>query len=283
MKILEKKILNDQQGMRLTKIRLASPAIARKAQPGQFILLMVHEKGERIPLTIAESDPSAGTITLIFQEVGHTTKLLGKKNAGESLYSLVGPLGHASEIPRNERIILMGGGVGIAEILPVARAVKKAGNTVVSILGARTKDLLILTEEVGETSDRLIICTDDGSAGEKGLVTDALKKLLAEKEPYHRVFCVGPVPMMRAVSETTRPFGIKTIVCLNTIMMDGTGMCGGCRLVEGGQVKFCCVDGPDFDGHQVDFADLVQRQRRFLEEEKMSLQHACRLEGAPSR
>ncbi|HRY28490.1 MAG TPA: sulfide/dihydroorotate dehydrogenase-like FAD/NAD-binding protein [Elusimicrobiota bacterium] len=279
MRIIEKNTLNDTQGMRLTRMRFEAPAIARKALPGQFILLMVHEKGERIPLTIVETDAAAGTLTLIFQEVGHTTKLLGKKNVGDSLYSLVGPLGHPSEIPRNERVILVGGGVGIAEILPVARAVKAAGNHVVSVLGARTKDLLLLTREVGETSDRLLICTDDGSAGEKGLVTDVLKKLLAEPEPTHRIFCVGPVPMMRAVSETTRPSGIKTIVCLNTIMMDGTGMCGGCRLIEGGKARFCCVDGPDFDGHAVDFADLVQRQRRFREEEMKSLDHACRLEG----
>lgn len=272
MKIIDKKTLADSQGIKITKIVVENPTIAPKALPGQFVLLMVSEMGERVPLTVVESQADRGTLTLIFQEVGFSTKLLGQKKIGESLYSLAGPLGHATDIRRYGKVIMVGGGVGIAEILPVARAFKAAGNAVISIIGSRTKDLMILENEMRDCSDQLFITTDDGTLGEKGFVSSVLNRILSGDRDYQLVYCVGPVPMMRVVSEVTRPFGVKTIVCLNAIMMDGTGMCGGCRLVEDGKVKFCCVDGPEFDGHRVDYAELIQRQKRFLDEEKLALQ-----------
>ncbi|MFH2138049.1 MAG: sulfide/dihydroorotate dehydrogenase-like FAD/NAD-binding protein [Candidatus Omnitrophota bacterium] len=266
MKILKKERIAEN----LTKFVIDAELIAEKALPGQFIILMGSKEGERIPLTIVDTDTERKTITIIFQEVGYTTKLLGKMNPGDSLYSLVGPLGHPTPIKNYGKVIILGGGVGIAELLPVVRALKTAGCMITSILGGRTAELVILRDQIKEFSDQLIITTDDGSLGQKGLVTDPLKNLLEESSDYGLVFCVGPVPMMRAVSTVTRPFKIKTLVCLNSIMIDGTGMCGGCRVTVGNERKFTCVDGPDFDGHEVDFEELMVRQNRFIAHEKQS-------------
>ncbi|MFH1460081.1 MAG: sulfide/dihydroorotate dehydrogenase-like FAD/NAD-binding protein [Candidatus Omnitrophota bacterium] len=271
MKILAKeKITKD-----LTKFIIEAPLIAEKALPGQFIMLMVNKEGERIPLTIVDSDKENKCITIIFQEVGYTTKLLAGLTVGDSLYSLVGPLGKPTPIKNYGNIIVVGGGVGIAELLPVVRALKQAGCSITSILGGRTADLVILKEQINEYSDALYITTDDGSLGQKGIVTDPLKKLIEKKSNYNLVFCVGPLPMMRAVSNLTKQFDIYTLVCLNSIMIDGIGMCGGCRVTIGGETKFTCVDGPDFDGHQVDFNELMDRQKRFIPHENRSL---CKLE-----
>lgn len=280
MKIIQKEILADIQNTRLVKFVIESPAIASNARPGQFVVLMPRSRGERIPLTIVDSNPQNGTITIIVQEAGFSTKLLGTLAVGDSLYSLTGPLGHPTPIRKYGKILMVGGGVGIAELFPIVRALKQAGNTVYSILGARTKDLLILKDDIAQWSDNIFVATDDGSFGEKGFVSDILKNILAHDPAFNRCYCVGPVPMMRVVSEVTRPYAIKTDVCLNAIMLDGTGMCGCCRVTEAGNMKFCCVDGPDFDGHLVDFDDLISRLKRFIPQEKHALEvmhsHACR-------
>ncbi|UCG35772.1 MAG: sulfide/dihydroorotate dehydrogenase-like FAD/NAD-binding protein [Candidatus Omnitrophota bacterium] len=286
MKILTKEILAQTSDTRITKIEIEAPLIAKKVQAGQFVLLMVTEKGERIPLTVVGNDPQRESITLIFQEVGYSTKILGTLNIEDSLYALVGPLGHPTPIKNYGRILVIGGGVGIAEILPVAKALKEAGNVVYSILGARTKELLILKNEIKSYSDNLYIATDDGSLGQKGFVSNILEKILKEDKDFQLVYCVGPVPMMKVVSNVTRPYKIKTLVCLNAIMLDATGMCGGCRLIEGGKVKFCCVDGPEFNGHEVDFDELMHRQGRFINEEKVSLRklkHKCKLDSGKKK
>ncbi|EKD26572.1 MAG: hypothetical protein ACD_79C01117G0002 [uncultured bacterium] len=281
MKILSKSIVADVQNTRLTKYVIDSPMIAKKAQPGQYVILMVKEEGKRIPLTLVDSDKEKGTITLIAQELGYSTKLLGTLKEGDSLYSLAGPLGQPTHIDNYGKVLIVGGGVGIAELYPIVKALKQAGNTIYSILGSRTSQLLILKDEIGKYSDQLFITTDDGSEGEKGFVSTVLDRILKKDPDFNLVHCVGPVPMMRVVSNVTKPYKIKTIVCLNAIMLDGTGMCGGCRIIEDGKTKFCCVDGPDFDGHLVDFDDLVNRQKRFVEEEKQSLKklsnHECKV------
>lgn len=270
MKIIAKESITKD----LTKFVIQSPLISKKALPGQFIVLMVNEAGERIPLTIVDADKDKGLVTIIFQEVGYTTKLLGKLEEGDSLYSLVGPLGKPTEIKNYGKVIVVGGGVGIAELLPVVKALKGAGCEVSSILGGRNEKLVILRDQVREFSDQLYITTDDGSLGEKGLVTDPLKRLLSENPDWGLVFCVGPVVMMKAVSDLTRGYNIETIVCLNAIMVDGTGMCGGCRVTVDNKTKFTCVDWPDFDGHKVDFNELMTRQKRFLQHEDKSM---CKL------
>lgn len=271
MKIIKKqRIAKD-----LTKFIIKSELIAEKALPGQFIILMVCKEGERIPLTIVDIDKKNKTITIIFQEVGYTTKLLGRLEAGDSLYSLVGPLGHPTPIRNYGKVVVLGGGVGIAELLPVVHALKDAGCKITSILGGRTAELVILQEQIKQYSDKMFITTDDGSLGEKGLVTAPLKRLLENDSNYGLVFCVGPLLMMKAVSDATLPYNIKTLVCLNSIMIDGTGMCGCCRVTVDGQTKFTCVDGPDFEGHKVDFNELMTRQKRFIAHEKDSL---CKLE-----
>lgn len=271
MKIIAKKVLADTGDTRIIKMDVESSVIAGKAATGQFVILMAAEQGERIPLTIVERDLERGVITLIFQELGYSTKLLGRLNPGDSLFSMVGPLGRPTSLKNYGKIFIVAGGVGIAEALPLVKGLKTSGCAVYSILGARTKDLLILKDEIKAYSDKLYITTDDGSWGEKGLVSDILTKILKEEEGFKLVYCVGPAPMMKAVSEITMPYNIKTIVCLNAIMLDGTGMCGCCRLIEGGKVKFCCVDGPEFDGHLVDYDDLTQRQKRFVGEEKRAM------------
>jgi ferredoxin--NADP+ reductase len=251
--------------------RLTAPRIARKRQAGQFVIVRLHEQGERIPLTIAGSDPEAGTITLIVQGIGKTTKLLNSLEVGDALLDVVGPLGQPSEVERFGTVAVVGGGVGTAIAYPTAVALKAAGNRVLGILGGRTRELLILEEEMDAVCDELFITTDDGSRGRKGLVTDALVRRIAA-EPIHRVLAIGPVPMMRAVAEVTKPLGIKTIVSLNSIMVDGTGMCGGCRVLVGGKSQFACVDGPEFDAHDVDFGVLQQRNAMYREAEGQSLQ-----------
>jgi len=273
MEILEKKILADVSGSKIVQIKLAARDIAARAKPGQFVVLMASEEGERIPLTIAEIDENKTTITIIFQEAGLTTRLLAKLEAGGSLYALAGPLGHPTEIHENEDAFIVGGGVGIAEIYPVARAFKAKGNRVTTILGARTKELLILEEELKKTSDNFYVTTDDGSYGRKGFVTDILKDLLAGKKACNLVYAVGPIPMMRKVAETTKPFNVKTLVSLNALMVDATGMCGCCRVTIGGKTKFSCVDGPEFDAHEVDWDELIKRNRIYYDKE----QHICKL------
>jgi ferredoxin--NADP+ reductase len=250
---------------------IETPEIARKAQPGQFVILVAHEKGERVPITIADSDPEAGTIKLLIQAVGKSTHQMGELSAGDEFYAVVGPLGTPSHVENYGTVVCLGGGFGIAALHPVAKGLKKAGNHVTSIIGAREKDLMIMEEEMREASTELLISTDDGSYGFHGFVTDVLAKLMAEGRKIDIVFAIGPVPMMRAVALMTKAAGIKTIVSLNAIMVDGTGMCGACRVTVGGSTKFACVDGPDFDAHEVDFEELVSRQRAYLAEEKVAL------------
>ncbi|MBI4585129.1 MAG: sulfide/dihydroorotate dehydrogenase-like FAD/NAD-binding protein [Planctomycetes bacterium] len=260
----------------IKRFRILAPRIAKKQQPGQFVIARVHEHGERIPLTIAEADPEAGTIALIVQGVGKTTKLLNTLEAGDALLDVVGPLGKPSEVRKYGTAVVLAGGVGAAIAYPTARALKAAGNRVISILGARTRELVILEEEIRSISDETHVLTDDGSYGEKGLVITPLQNFLAAERPIDYVLAIGPVPMMRAVAEVTRPHGIKTVVSLNSIMVDGTGMCGGCRVLAGGRSQFACVDGPEFDAHQVDFAVLAQRNAMYREAEKQALESFLR-------
>ena len=251
--------------------KIQAPRIARKRKPGQFVILRVHEQGERIPLTIADSDATANTITLVVQGVGKTTKLLNTKQAGDTVCDVVGPLGNVTEVSNYGTAVVIGGGLGTAIAYPLAKALKAAGNHVVSIVGARTKDLVILEPEVRAISSETFITTDDGSYAEKGFVTDKLKALIASGRKIDFVLAVGPVPMMRVTSAVTKAFGIKTIVSLNPIMVDGTGMCGGCRVTVGGKIRFACVDGPEFDAHEVDFKELSSRQNTYRD-------YACRLQ-----
>jgi ferredoxin--NADP+ reductase len=269
--ILEKKILSET--VKLMKIK--APLVAKKANAGQFIILRIDEEGERIPLTIADYDRKKGTITVIFMEVGKTTKQLGKLKVGDHLLNFAGPLGVASEIKKYGTVVMIGGGVGIAPLYPIIRDLKKIGNYVISILGARNEKLLMLEKEIEEYSDEMFITTDDGSKGAKGFVSDVLKKLIDDGREINMVMAIGPVIMMKVVTDVTRPYKIKTLVSLNPIMVDGTGMCGGCRVSVGGETKFACVDGPEFDGHLVDFKNLNLRNRRFLCEEE----HACKCSG----
>ena len=252
-----------------------APLVARKCQAGQFIILRIDEAGERIPLTIADYDREKGTIQLIFQEVGETTKQLGTLKVGDALLDVAGPLGKATEIENYGTVVCIGGGIGVAPIYPIARAYKQAGNRVISIMGARTKDLLIMEKELRSVSDVLHITTDDGSVGRKGLVVDPLKDMIAAGEKIDRVMAIGPMIMMRGVAEVTRPHAIPTLVSLNPIMVDGTGMCGGCRCSVGGETKFACVDGPEFDGHAVDFNGLMSRARMYKAQESQ-----CRGDGS---
>jgi ferredoxin/flavodoxin---NADP+ reductase len=267
-RIVEAKVL----GPGVKQFEIEAPRIARKQQPGQFVILRIHDTGERIPLTIKASDTKRGTITIVVQAIGKTTSLLNELGTGDAILDVVGPLGKPSDIEKYGRCVVIGGGVGTAIALPTAKGLRDAGNHVIAILGARTKDLLILENEVREASDELFVMTDDGSYGQKGLVTDKLKEILAAQE-VDFVLAIGPVPMMRAVAETTRPKAIKTVVSLNSIMVDGTGMCGGCRVVVGDQSKFACVDGPEFDAHTVDFQVLTQRNAMYRESEQQALEH----------
>ena len=267
--ILEKKILSD--AIKFMKIK--APLVAKKAQPGQFIILRINEKGERIPLTIADFDRKVGTITIIFLEVGKTTKQLGTLNVGESLENFVGPLGVPSEVKKYGTVVCVGGGVGIAPLYPIVKALKDTGNYVISVLGAKTESLLLLEKEISSFSDEFYIATDDGSKGHKGFVSDVLQEIIDKKDKVDMVMAIGPIIMMKVVSDLTKKFDIKTFVSLNPIMVDGTGMCGGCRVSIDGKTKFACVDGPEFDGHKVDYENLMLRNRRFTTKEK----EACKL------
>lgn len=270
-KIIEKRRLNDA----MTLMKLDAPHIARKAKPGQFVILRVDEHGERIPLTVNDTDPDGGSVTIIFQIVGQTTRLLDSYEEGESIQDLVGPLGMPTHLEGIKRAAVIGGGAGCAIAYPQAKALFNMGAHVDMIAGFRNKDIIILEDEMCAVSSRLFITTDDGSNGHKGFVTDVLKSLLEKGEKYDAVIAIGPLPMMKAVCAVTDNPRIKTIVSMNPIMIDGTGMCGGCRVVVGGEVKFACVDGPDFDGHLVDFDSARQRLAMYKEEES----HACRLRG----
>ena len=260
----------------IKRIVVSAPLIAKKAKAGQFVILRVDERGERFPLTLVDWNPDKGTITLIFQEVGVSTRKLGKLNSGDYIEDIVGPLGNPTEIDKYGHVAVVGGGVGTALIYPWVRSLKKAGNHVTTIIGARSANLLLLEKELSELSDEIYISTDDGTKGVKGFTSDVLKSLLEKGEKFNLVMAAGPVPMMRAIAEVTRPYRIKTIVSLNPIMVDGTGMCGSCRITVGGKTKFACVDGPDFDAHEVDFRELMNRLRMYQHEEKIALQH---LEG----
>jgi len=260
-------------GFKIKQFTIEAPRIARKQQPGQFIILRLHEQGERIPLTIKSSDPEAGTVTIAVQGIGKTTSLLNCLEAGDYIMDIVGPLGHPSEIKNYGTAVILAGSVGTAMALPTANALKKAGNHVVFIEGARNTEMVVFEDEVRAASDETYIMTDDGSYGEQGLVTKKLNELLAAGRAIDFVLAVGPVPMMRAVAQVTAPLGIRTMVSLNSIMVDGTGMCGGCRVLVNGTSSFACVDGPEFEASKVNFEVLMQRNTMYRDKECESLKH----------
>lgn len=268
--MLNKITATETLGPKIYLSKVEAPAVAARAQAGQFVIVRVDEKGERIPLTIADWDKAGGTVTIVFMVVGAETAILATRKAGESIADFVGPLGTPSEIEKFGTVVCVGGGVGIAAIMPIARALKQAGNQVISIIGSRSKDLLFWEEKMRAASNELITCTDDGSYARKALVTEPLKEVLQQR-PVNRVVVVGPTVMMRVCSEVTRPFGVKTMVSLNPIMLDGTGMCGCCRVVAAGVTKFACVDGPELDAHEIDWALLRSRQTTYLAKEAESL------------
>lgn len=272
-KILRKKVLNPT----VTLMEIDAPLIAKKAEPGQFIILRVDENGERIPLTVADFDREKGTVTIIFQVVGGATEKLNHKNEGEYIHDFVGPLGVASHTDGLKKVAVVGGGVGCAIAYPIAKKLHGLGCEVHSVVGFRNKDLVILEDEFKAVSDKLCVMTDDGSYGEKGLVTNALKALIESGEKYDEVIAIGPLVMMKFVCALTKEYGIKTIVSMNPIMIDGTGMCGGCRLTVGGKTKFACVDGPDFDGHEVDFDEAIERSNMYKDFERRKHEEACNL------
>lgn len=253
------------------ELDIVAPDIARKAKPGQFVVIRANETGERIPLTMAGTDTEAGTIKIIFQVVGKTTALLRTFGEGDEITDIIGPLGVPTHVAKLGTVICVGGGTGVAVMYPITKAYKEAGNNVIAIIGARTKDLLILEDEMKAASHDLRVTTDDGSYGHHGFVTDVLKQILDERDDVTLVVGIGPVPMMKFLCKMTKEYDVKTMVSLNPIMVDATGMCGACRVSVGGRTRFCCVDGPEFDGHQVDFDELVKRQRAYLTEEKVSL------------
>jgi len=265
-RIVRKQVLAEK----VVRFEIEAPLVARKRKAGQFVIVRANEVCERVPLTLVDSDPQRGTITLIIQEVGASTHILCSSEEGEAWRDVVGPLGRATEIKQVGRVGCVAGGIGTAVAYPIAKAMKEAGNEVVTVIGARRADLLILLDEMAAVSHKLVLATEDGSKGMKGLVTDALRQELEGGTRLHQVLAIGPVPMMRAVCEVTREFSIPTLVSLNPIMIDGTGMCGGCRVEVGGQTRFACVEGPEFDGHQVDFDLLARRLRTYQREEKIA-------------
>ncbi len=269
---MAKIVKKERMSADLVRMVLDAREIAETRKAGQFIVLRINEEGERIPLTIADADPKAGTVTIIFQEVGKSTKLLGSLNQGDEILDLAGPLGKPTHIENFGTAVCVGGGVGVAPMFPITEALKKAGNKVITIIGARTKDLLILEDEMKGVSDKLLVMTDDGTYGQKGFVTQALEEIIKSGEKVNIVVAIGPVVMMRAVSEVTRPYKIPTVVSLNSIMVDATGMCGGCRVSVGGESKFAYVEGPEFDGHLVDFKELMMRQKTYTKQEHESLE-----------
>jgi ferredoxin--NADP+ reductase len=275
-KVLEKKFLQEI----VVRMVIDAPEIARKRKAGQFIVLMIDEKGERVPLTIVDSDSQRGTITIIYQIVGKTTAQLAKMEKGDGIMHVLGPLGHATEINNFGTAVCVGGGVGIGVAYPIAAALKKAGNKVISIIGARTKDILILEDDMRKVSDQLLVATDDGSYGFHGFVSNVLQNLIDAGEKIDIAYAIGPVPMMNVVAKLTKTYGIKTIVSLNPIMVDATGMCGACRVSVGGKTKFGCVDGPEFDGHEVDFSLLMSRLKMYADDEKQALErYRCECHG----
>ena len=280
-RIVEKKTLAPT----ITKYVIEAPYVAKKRKAGNFVIIRVDEKGERIPLTLVDSDPQTGTITLIVQALGKTTKALALKHEGDFIQDVMGPLGNPTPIEAGKIIACVGGGVGTAELYPITKALKDAGNTLYTIVGARSKELVILESEMESVSDKFYITTDDGSYKRKGFVTDQLRELLDANLGINMVYAIGPLPMMRAVSNLTKPYGVHTLVSLNAVMVDGTGMCGGCRVTVNGKMKFACVDGPEFDGHTVDFDEMLLRNRSYADMEKISTDrflqdpHLCRREG----
>ena len=272
-RIVKRKSLNPT----VTLLEIEAPLVAKKARPGQFIILRVDEKGERIPLTIADSNKETGTVTIIFQVVGGTTEKLNHVEEGGYIADFVGPLGRATEIEGLKKVAVVGGGVGSAIAYPIAKALHEAGAEVHAIVGFRTKDLVILEDEFRENSSRFVLMSDDGSAGEKGLVTDALKKLIDSGEQYDEVITIGPLVMMKFVSLLTKQYGIKTVASMNPVMIDGTGMCGGCRLSVGGKTKFACVDGPEFDAHEIDFDEAIERSSMYHAFERHRHEETCNL------
>ena len=261
----------------VTLLEIEAPRVAKKAKPGQFIILRVDADGERIPLTIADSNPEAGTVTIIFQIVGGSTEKLNHLGKGEFLHDFCGPLGRATEIEGLRKVAVVGGGVGSAIAFPVAKALHKAGAEVHAIVGFRNKDLVILEDEFRANSTKFVLMSDDGSVGEKGLVTDALRALIESGEQYDEVITIGPLVMMKFVSLLTKEYGIKTIASMNPVMIDGTGMCGGCRLTVGGKIKFACVDGPEFDAHEIDFDEAMERSMMYQDFERHSFKETCNL------
>ncbi len=276
---MNKVLHKEQLGEEVFRMRIEAPLIAEERSPGQFVIVQIDtDYGERIPLTIADADPEEGSITIIFQTVGSTTHKLAAIKVGESIENLLGPLGQPTHIEKFGKVICVGGGIGVAPLHPIAQALKKAGNEVKIIMGARNKELMIMEEDMAKIADELILCTDDGSYGRKALVTGPLKELCETWKP-DMVVAIGPPIMMKFCAETTRPFGVYTVVSLNTIMIDGTGMCGGCRVSVGGETKFVCVDGPEFDGHLVDFDNMMLRLGTYKSREAED-HHECHLEMA---
>ena len=279
-RILEREALNPT----VTRLRVEAPLIARKAEPGQFVILRTDEDGERIPLTVADFDREEGSVTVIFQVVGATTEKLNHLQPGDMLHDFVGPLGRATHTEGLKKVAVVGGGVGCAIAYPVTKKLHEQGCEVHAIVGFRNQDLVILEKEFRQASSRFVPMSDDGSWGEKGLVTDALRKLIESGEQYDEVITIGPLIMMKFVCKLTKEFGVKTVASMNPIMIDGTGMCGGCRLTVGGETKFACVDGPDFDGHQVDFDEAIRRSKMYKKQEaEMMEKHFCNLTGGAHR
>ena len=254
---------------------IEAPLIARKAKPGQFVIMKANETGERIPLTMADTDPEKGTITVIYMVIGKTTALFKELRVGDTFQDVIGPLGKPTHLEKVGTVVCVGGGTGIAVLYPITRALKEIGNHVISIIGARSKDILILEDQIKEVSHEFHVCTDDGSYGHHGFVTDVMKEVLDEKS-VDLLVAIGPVPMMKFVCKITKDYNVKTLVSLNPIMVDGTGMCGCCRVSVGGKTRFACVDGPEFDGHQVDYDELTQRLQAYCEQEKQSYEEFCR-------
>jgi ferredoxin--NADP+ reductase len=274
--ILENTTLADK----VNRFRVYAPEIVKRRQAGQFVIIRLDQDGERVPLTIADTDPEAGSLTLVVQAVGKSTAQMAKLSPGFVLADVVGPLGSPTHVEKVGTVVMVGGGIGIAPAHPIAQAMKAAGNRVVSILGARSKDLLIMESEMQAASDEVLICTDDGSAGHHGLVTDVLKNLITESGKPDLAVAIGPPIMMKFVCLLTKEYDIPTVASVNPIMIDGTGMCGGCRVTVGGKTKFGCVDGPEFDGHQIDFDEMMQRQAFYKEQEQLAYeryQHRCKL------
>lgn len=273
-KILKKEELSPN----VYAMEIDAPRVAKKAEPGQFIVLRVNEEGERIPLTIANFDRETGRILIVFQVIGASTMELAALNEGDDILDFVGPLGRPSEIGKLDgTMVVVGGGIGVAPTFPIARAMKEAGNKVIAIMGAKTKDILVMEDEMKEVTDEIVVTTDDGSRGIKGFVTNAVQALVDRGEKIAQITAIGPVIMMKSVADATRDLGIKTVVSLNPIMVDGTGMCGGCRVTVGDETKFACVDGPEFDGHLVDFKGLMSRQRMYRDMEAEEKDHVCKI------